>query len=300
MDAHLQTPGTSRIRALALQWEQLGTRAPLLFSLFTVGFLFAAVFALIVPSYQTNDDPLLAMIASGTGMCLAPDEHLIFSNVAIGHLLKCLYTTFPSVPWYAAYLYAAQYLAQVALLYCTISRGYTRLRLTMYLLLFSAVGVFLIARIQFTTTAALVAQAGALLCLFALHERIYHPGSRVAKLLGGGTALLLLSSLIRLECFFVTALIAAPAAICLVGWPLRRAILIPAAISGSVCLALVLGFAAYNHAYYQQSPDWADFLRLNRLRVKFNDYEWTAYTPETRHVFHEVNWSQNDHAAISH
>src|SRR4051812_47652742 len=106
--------------ALGAFCEALARRAPLTFSFATVSFLFAAVFTVLEPSFQTNDDLQLAMIASGTGISLQPDEHLVFTSVLIGHVLKALYTTWPSVAWYGLYLYAAQFLAQTTILYCAI------------------------------------------------------------------------------------------------------------------------------------------------------------------------------------
>src|SRR3954470_23500301 len=95
--------------------EALARRAPLTFAFAAVGFLFVAVFTLLEPTFQTNDDLQLAMIASGTGISLQPDEHLVFTNVLIGHLLKSLYTAWPSVAWYGLYLYGAQFFAQTAI-----------------------------------------------------------------------------------------------------------------------------------------------------------------------------------------
>ncbi len=286
--------------SLATKCENAARRAPLRFSLLVTAGLMAIVFASLAPSFQSNDDPQMAMIAAGKGACLAPDEHLIFTNVVIGQTLKSLYTVCPSIPWYAGYLYLVQYLAQVAILYCTLAAGYSRLRLGMYLLFFATVGVFLLNNLQFTTTASLAAQSGALVCLLALRRLTAVPADRVGTLLGSGVALLLLSSLIRLECFYLTSLVVLPATVCLVGWPPRRAVLLPAGVTGGVCLALVLGLAAYNDAYYQRDPAWAQFLSYNKLRVKFNDYEWTSYTPQTAQVFDQVNWSANDHAMIAH
>lgn len=285
--------------SLAKKCENMARHAPLWFSLMTVAVLLAFAFASLTPSFQTNDDPQLMMIAAGKGACLAPDEHLVFTNVVIGQILRSLYIACPAISWYAAYLYLVQYLAQVAILYCSIASGYTRLRLGLYLLFFATVGTFLFNNLQFTTTASLAAQSGALMCLLALRKMMTVPACRVRWLLGGGVSLLVLASLIRLECFYVTSLLALPAATCLVGWPCRRAVLLPAIGTVSVCLAIVLGFAAYNDAYYERDPDWSRFLRYNKLRVKFNDYGWTSYSPRTAHVFKQIGWSQNDHEMIA-
>jgi hypothetical protein len=291
----------NRLRAgvvwLATRSEDTARRAPLRFSLLVTAGLFAMVFVSLAPSFQSNDDPQMAMIAAGKGACLKPDEHLIFTNVIVGQILKVLYVACPSIPWYGAYLYLVQYLAQVAILYCTISQCYTRLRMRLYLMFFASVGLFLLNNLQFTTTASLAGQGGILLCLLTLQTSM--PKRRVWQLLGSGVALLVLVSLIRLECFYLTLLVALPTAVCLNGLPGRRSVLIAGATTAGVCLALVLGFAAYNDAYYEREPAWRSFLSYNKLRIIFNDYGWTSYTPQTAHLFAAVNWTKNDYDMIA-
>ncbi len=297
---HQSTPPLIRpwVTVFATKFENLGRQSPLRFSLLTVAGLLALMFAFFIPSFQSNDDPQLMMIAAGKGACQLPDEHLVFTNVVIGHVLKSLYSAFPSIPWYGGYLYFAQYLGQVAILYCTIAPGYTRLRLGLYLAFFAIEEVFLFNNLQFTMTAALVGQGGAFVCLLALRRMARDPGCRVRVLQGSGIALLVLASLIRLECFYLTSIVALPAAICLIGWSPRRGILLSTAWTAGICLAMVLGLAAYNEARYAHDPQWRGFFDYNQVRIKFNDYEWISYTPRTAHLFEQVEWSKNDHKMI--
>ena len=44
---------------------------------------------------------------------------------------------------------------------------------------------------------------------------------------------------------------------------------------------------------------WSSFYEYNKLRVKFNDEAWVRYSPETAHLFQEVNWSENDFEMLS-
>ena len=159
---------------------------------------------------------------------------MIFTNVVIGHLLKALYTACPTVPWYGVYLYVVQYLAQTAILYCTVAARYTRWRLGLYLLFFVTVGIFLLNSLQFTMTASLAGQSGALLCLLALGQPAAVRERGMWRLWGCGVAMLVVSSLIRLECFYLTTLIVLPAAICWMGWPWRREVLL-SAVGAAAC-----------------------------------------------------------------
>ncbi len=78
---------------------------------------------MLAPGFDTNDDAVINMIVAGEGFGLAPDEHMVFTHVWIGLVLKTAYTHFPDVPWYASYLLAVQAAANVVLLYCTIATG---------------------------------------------------------------------------------------------------------------------------------------------------------------------------------
>ena len=170
---HSRTPPFDRLRQLALACEMCAMCWPLAFALPAVLLLLALAWGFLGPSYDTNDDVFLSMIAAGRGFCPAPDEHLVFTNILIGKLLKGLYTQWPAVPWYGAYLLAAHYLAQVALLYCALTcpnwrarrdvgagatgpdRGAFRRRVGTYLVYFAVVELVLLNSMQFTTTAFL-------------------------------------------------------------------------------------------------------------------------------------------------
>jgi len=93
-------PGITRAGHGARACERFAERAPLRFSFAAVFILFALVLALFQPSYDTNDDVFMTMIAAGQGFCPAPDEHLIFTNILVGQTFKWLYIAWPQIPWY--------------------------------------------------------------------------------------------------------------------------------------------------------------------------------------------------------
>ncbi len=288
------------IRAIVHRYEDFARRRPLWFSGLVVACLFATVFATLSTSYQTNDDPQLAMIAAGKGIALQPDEHLIFSNVLVGQVLKWLYSVCPALPWYGIYLFAIQFVAEVAILYCAIARGYGRGRMSLYLMYFAIVGVFYLNNLQYTTTASLAGQAGALLCCLAFADRGASLDRKLIGRLAGGVALLALASLVRLECFYLVVLLAMPAVAWAIGWPPATRMLFPVAAAGAICVAMVVALASYHTGYFARDPDWQAFLDYNKLRVKFNDYGWTTYNADTAPLFAAASWSENDHALIEH
>src|SRR4051794_35957280 len=167
--------GWNRARAAWRACESAAMRAPLVCSLLAVFVLLAISIVAFQPSYDTNDDVFMTMIAAGRGFCPAPDEHLIFTNVIIGHGLKQLYTLWPNVPWYGSYLLAVHYVAQVVVFYCVLAtaprgtvttflsprmgsrRHLLRLQLGLYVTYFVIVELVFLNNLQFTTTAFLAA-----------------------------------------------------------------------------------------------------------------------------------------------
>ena len=281
---------------LTMRAEDIVRRAPLRFSLVLTAGLFAIVFVSLAPSFQSNDDPQMAMIAAGKGLLAARRALSLHERHHWAH------------PQSALHCLPITSMVRNILVSCSVScacgnsllhhcAAIHAIALRLYLLFFGSVGLFLLNNLQFTTTASLAGQGGMLLCLLTVQTSM--PRRRLWPVLGSGVALLVLASLIRLECFYLTLLIALPTAVCLFRSLPRRAVLFSGALVAGGCLALVLGFAAYNDAYYEHVPEWRHFLSYNKLRIIFNDYEWTSYTPQTAHIFEEVNWTENDYSMIA-
>ena len=306
----------NRFREAVLACEAGALRSPWAFASLAALALLAVVVVVLRIGYETNDDVFLTMIVTGKGFCPHPDEHLIFSNILLGHALKWLYETRPNFPWYGSYLLLTHYFAQVAILYAalTINRDATpdiakrspgdsarlsfRRRLAAYLICFAMAEMVLLNSLQFTSTAFLAAQAGFFLLLLGA-TRLANPlqGSAVAPL-AAAIVLIVLAGLIRLESLAMAALMAAPLFAYLVLSKARRALLLPATAAGVAGL-LVLAAAKYNAACYDADPQWRHFYAFNQLRFKFNDYGWTAYTPETAPIISAVGWSKNDHDILA-
>lgn len=296
--------------------EHYAARAPLRFSLLAVLALLAIVVVALAPSYDTNDDVFMTMIASGQGFCPAPDEHLVFTNVIIGQALQRLYTACPRFPWYGCYLLLVHYAAQVALLYCALTmdaefaarkdsnsnvtaQSFTRLRLGLYVGYFALVELLFLNNLQFTTTAFLAAQAGIFLVFLAARRRARQGDAAVAWPLFTAVILLVVAGLIRFESLSMALLVAAPLALVLARQASCRA-LIPTAVAAAFAVVLIGLATTYDRMAYEHDPQWSGFFSYNQLRVKFNDYGWTSYTPQTAGVFSAVGWTKNDHEMIAH
>jgi hypothetical protein len=303
----------SRIhKAVGGLWTTLARsveRAPLRFAIVAVLVLQALVVMVFRPSYATNDDVFISMIASGTGICPAPDAHLIFTNVLIGAALQQLYTISPLIPWYGCYLLLVHYAAQVALFYCALTIGGHDLpgepaidrigqRFGLYVLYYVLVELPLLNRFQFTTTAFIAAQAGIFLLLLAWQRRTSQKEAPTLGLLCASVFLVLAGGLIRIESLEMAVLVGIPVTLWSINKNWRQAV-VPCGIALMAAGVLVVAAVTFDRSTYEQDPAWQGFRELNQLRGKFHDGRWTYYSPETAAIFSRIGWSENDHAMIA-
>jgi hypothetical protein len=313
-----QAPGVDRFRiAKSLQTfgcdiGRVAGRAPLRFSLVAVLTLQTLTFIALRPCYETNDDVFMSMIASGKGICPAPDQHLVFTNVLIGDVLKSLYTAYAGFPWYGCYLLLVHVLAQSIILYCALVVGRESqhatnteragsaglLRLGLYLLYFALVEIPLLNRLQFTSTAFIAAQAGIFLLLFAWQRRIARANAAIASPLCAAVAMLVLGGMVRIESLAMAILVATPVVLlCFKNFSLRA--VAPCALAVATAAFLLAAVTAYDVWAYARDPAWHGFRSFNQLRGNFHDGSWTYYSPKTAPIFTSVGWTENDHAMIA-
>ena len=291
------------LRSLCESIERSTLQSPFIASVAWIGVLYAIVLSVYTPAYETNDDVVMSMIASGTGAGAQPDEHMVFTSFAIGLMLKQLYTHFPSLPWYGMYLLSVHFLSHVAVLYALLKWRYSRISAFCFLVLFGTVGIQLMARLQFTSTAVWSTECGIFLALNALVLRRGEPLRGGRWMLVAGFALVVLGSLVRFDSYIAAVTITViPLSILI--WHLDHSAAPASRIWRKAMVAAVLaqcvafGMQAAHQSYYSRSPAWREYLDLNPYRVKFNDYCWTRYTEETKSVFDSVQWSKNDHDMI--
>jgi hypothetical protein len=142
----------------------------LLTSILIVALFVALSFALVgLPQFETNDDFTMMAIVSGTAFLDRPDEHMLFSHVFLGMLLKQLYLAVPNIPWYGIYQISVVFISLSIITWLVL--GKSKRPITMIAIAFGALlltGVRPLLLLQFTTTGALAACAGALLLMECL------------------------------------------------------------------------------------------------------------------------------------
>ena len=207
------------------------------------------------PRYETNDDVRMLMIASGQGVALEPDAHILFSHIAIGGLLSRLYSLWPGMPWYGMHLYLAQALAMTLLFFSVMKRikGQEQASfLPWWVFVFMAIVVLRnILLLQYTTTASMLALGG--WSLWGYSDRRWHYGL-------AGMALLW-ASMIRWEAFVLVTLLVLPMWIMEEGFSFFRFSLRNMRLwSLVICLVMALVLYIAHRMAYASDTEWGSFL----------------------------------------
>jgi hypothetical protein len=249
--------------------------------------LIALTLALFDPFF-TNDGAVMAMIASGSGLALQPDEHLVFTNVLLGRVVAALYRRASDVPWYGLHLVGAQALAWTGLFHACLARGVTGRRVSLCVLTYGVVGLGMLVNLQFSSTAFLVATAGG--CLWM--DAAARDGGRGWGAAAGAVLLMVLGSLERFDPFLLVLALAGLAGILAAGgWPGRRWLMV-----GAGAAVLALAAQAYDRHVYRQDPGWRSFREFIPLLPEITDYGHAAAAgPELAHALAGAGWSENDH-----
>lgn len=265
------------------------------FAVITNLILFCGLFLLATPGYNAvaNDDPMMMMFASGivTG---SPEEHLIYSNIVIGKMLKYLYEISNLVNWYTLYLYGTHFIAMIALLFTLARRFSIAIGLCCFLILFFVFETPFLLGLQFTSTAVVATLCGFVILLFG---QVSSKKGHAAWLILGVVAVAL-GAMIRFEAFCLVLMLLAPT-ILLKLWNVRskRRIYVGLIMS---CLAVLTGFLYDSHTY-SKDEHWDRYRETNRLRGALENSQGQLFlnrisdgSVSAEPFLKRVGWSKND------
>jgi hypothetical protein len=244
--------------------------------------LFSFFLTFVTSVYETNDDLMMQMIASGfyTGH---PDEHLVFTSVLIGWTLRFLYEAWAGCNWYLIYLVAVHYVALTAIAFLVVSRRGGWLFALLYLGFFLIVETRILLHLQFTTTAFLAGTAGLLLLVDGF--RPGHPAHWPTVI--AGLVFMGLMCMIREPVALLLAVIASPFFLERLGLTEWRRLL----GAGLLFAFIFLILHGINRWAYQRDPAWAEFSEYNRMRGEIHITPLAKFIPQAAPA---VGWSEND------
>jgi len=228
--------------------------------------VFAASLMFLPLRFETNDDIIMMMLASGA-YSGDPTPNLVFINYILGLLLSRLYGIIPQVDWYPAFMLSLLSASSALMVLTAIERVQQNHPVGMFTLAtLGALTFNTIIHMQFTTAAALSVAVGA--------WAFWTMSSRALRWVG---AFLVLSGfLLRFEAAALVVVVSAPFAV-LGMWrqvaPLSRGLGLGVFVVVGICLHM-----ASERAYGILSPVYVAF---NDIRGQLNDNPNSALSLES-------------------
>jgi hypothetical protein len=266
----------------------------LLVSVIFPAFLLLLSAALCRPMFQSNDDAIMSLLASGNCFMPYPDEHILFSSFIIGDLLKSLYTAVPQVTWYSFYEYLVNSISLFVTCWCLTRKNFSWISFLQIFIWFVLVTSHSINSIQFTTTSCLAGTAALALLIEWLFEFKKLEPKIIACIIVG----FLISTLVRFEGAVLEIVLGFVfLGSCLIAKSCARSRLMGGAGILATCLAFSFGLNHLNDDYYIDSG-WSEFRQVNRAVAQFADYERSTDDISTKNLLSKIGWTDNDIALV--
>lgn len=271
-------------RSLQKEWA-LHRRLPLALAAITfVGLLLVTL--AIGPSYETSDDPAMALMSAGVQATATPTPLLVFINVIVGELLQWLSTQAPHVPWYAWLQFVPLWLAAGAWTAMLVSLGGRRGLVGAVVI---GGGIFLPCSLflQFTKTGAVVAFSGWVLMSYGIRRGAF--GAVALSI-----AAIVYGFLMRWDAGVLATALASPLVLRELVLAANKKRLMYAGAFVAVG-TLLTGAKLIDEAAYTSDSRWADYFVLNRNKCEFIDWLHVDYNDATKEIFDAEGWSANDY-----
>jgi len=247
--------------------------------------------------FETNDDRIISEIFSGS-MTGAPEAHAYYVGYPLGFLLSSLYSLSAAVPWYGGTLVLFQllccfFIVDAFLFRCRNKKEYFFALL--FCALLYAANFYIIASIQFTSTAAILAITG-YLCFFLYPEG--KPRCIIFFLLEFFSFLLRSNAMLMIQPMgFLT----------LAGFyfaehkllPLKmlftkyRSLFQAAAVLAAI---LIIGRGSY-HIFYSSSG-WKEYEKVNDAVTEITDYAAIPEYTDVRPILEKYNVTEKQYNAF--
>lgn len=262
-------------------------------SIFIIFFLFLLSLIYFQPTWGINDDVMMAMQTSGKGFSNTPTEHIFFTNIIIGFILLKLYQYLPFYPWYGFYTFGVLFVSFASLFYAFLTYRYSKTRIIYFLLYFVLFGLWLIRMPQFTTNAFMIGMSG----IFLFYTNLFKKNKLSFKInFILSVFLITVSSLIRLESFFLVIILSFPFLIVTIfkscSWKQTAGRIILFSI---LIFTIVVACHLLDKNAYLKDNSLIYVLEKNKLSTEIIDNNRVMeYSQRTKYIFDNVGWSIND------
>lgn len=269
---------------------------PLLIALVLNLVLFALTYWFLTPRFMTNDDVGMMLEVAGVSRTNVPSAYMIHSHYFIGLILKTLYTSAPSAPWYGLYLVTTVFSSLTTFCYLALRANPRFLTILVYLTIFIFLGIELLLNLQFTIAASLIGLAGMSFFIFSDSAEGEKRAGKNKRHFALGFLFLMLCVAIRWKAFLMVCALSVPLyAIHLI--KSKRRDLIAKSLFLGLSLAFCFGLNITNRLIWAQDASWKSFYDFNKARSKLSGNNPLDYLDKEKlaQVLKEVSWSRNDY-----
>ena len=237
------------------------------------------------PGYQVDDDITMIQLASGY-LGGTPVPFMVFSNVILGFVLNFLYRLPTNLNWEILFFFGINFISVWCLVYLIGSLPLKSVHKFFGILVILLSDSLFLLNVTFTTMATFGALSGLISILAANNKRSRFP--RRMLIIGG--LLILMSSCIRVESFFLVLLLIFPSLIVVHRWFDLKNLIVRLVIT----IVAVTSFSLFNSVYIKFFPQWDSFYTYTYTRSMLQD------TPRVRlsnmkDLYTSVGWNFNDY-----
>lgn len=268
----------------------------LLISISIVALFVTSLYLLIgLPYYETNDDLTMTHILTGTCFLSKPDEHIIFTHIFVGLLLKHIYALMPDIAWYGIFQTAGMFVSMTAITWLVI--GKSRRPRMMFVLGFAALLVTCVRPLlvmQFTYTGTLLAAAGILLMMESVERFYLRKRAIVCAILA--VTMFALASLVRGSSAELVAILSALFVVSRFLPVIKRQWrnMLFQLVGIGVAYAIVFSLTVIND-YYSYQGRWSNFYPLIKATNAIREYRCDDVTsPLSQTIYKQVGWDSPD------
>ncbi len=235
-----------------------------------------ALFLVMRPYFETNDDITISGIANGAYD--VRDAHLVFINYLLGMLYQLFYSLPGRLPWHTFFQYLVLWMSFSAVTYVILQKMERTAGLCaagILLIYFSYEGYI---RMQFSKVAGIAMGAALFLLFYGVTKEKISPGAIIS-----GWILGCVGSMYRFDLSLVCALLMTGIGLFALlelvyqekGNRLRR--LIAYLVVFGVQLCLVMGLRFFDKHMYYRDPVWKYYDEYNNVRAELMDYGFPDY-----------------------
>ncbi len=252
--------------------------------------------------FETNDDRIITEIFSGS-MTGFPEAHTYYIDYILGFLLSSLYRISTAIPWYGGMLVLFQFLccfftADAFLSRCKNQKNIL-IALAIVALLYAA-GLYVIASIQYTSTAALLAITGYLCFLLYPQEKsrciLFFTLEFLSFLLRSNAMLMIQPMGFLVLCGLCNPLFSFP--LCKPRSPKKlsakyRPLFYAIAILSSI---LIIGKCSYS--IFHSTPGWKEYKKVNDAVTEITDYAAIPNYADVQLILQKYNVTEKQYNAF--